>query len=43
MSFASMTGFAESAGAQGDLRWRWESQERQWQEPGFAPAHSAGL
>ncbi len=25
MSFASMTGFAESAGAQGDLRWRWEA------------------
>ena len=25
MSFASMTGFAESAGAHGDLRWRWES------------------
>ena len=25
MSFASMTGFAESAGAYGDLRWRWEA------------------
>jgi len=25
MSFASMTGFSESAGAQGDLRWRWEA------------------
>jgi uncharacterized protein (TIGR00255 family) len=25
MNFASMTGFAEGAGAQGDLRWRWEA------------------
>ena len=25
MSFASMTGFAESAGAHDDLRWRWEA------------------